>query len=137
MALTDTEELTQPTVAPRSVTVLGATGSVGCNTVDLLNRNRDRFRVTALTANTNVTLLAEQARLLEPDAAIIGDPTKLDDLRDALQGTAVEAMAGELGIELQAAESVPGEPEPDAVCGAGDPAAQESPQVGLGETDGG
>ncbi|NNE85240.1 MAG: 1-deoxy-D-xylulose-5-phosphate reductoisomerase [Alphaproteobacteria bacterium] len=98
MALTDTEELTQPTVAPRSVTVLGATGSVGCNTVDLLNRNRDRFRVTALTANTNVTLLAEQARLLEPDAAIIGDPTKLDDLRDALQGSAVEAMAGEAAI---------------------------------------
>lgn len=98
MALTDTEELTQPTVARRTVTVLGATGSVGCSTVDLLNRNRDRFRVTALTANTNVALLAEQARLLDAEVAIIGDPEKLDDLRDALQGTAVEAMAGEAAI---------------------------------------
>jgi 1-deoxy-D-xylulose-5-phosphate reductoisomerase len=98
MALTNTEELTQRVLAPRTVTVLGATGSVGCNTVDLLSRNRDRFRVAALTANTNVTLLAEQARLLEPDAAIIGDPAKLDDLRDALQGTAIEVMAGEAAI---------------------------------------
>jgi 1-deoxy-D-xylulose-5-phosphate reductoisomerase len=98
MALIDTEELTQRALAPRTVTVLGATGSVGCNTVDLLSRNRDRFRVAALTANTNVTLLAEQARLLEPDAAIIGDPAKLDDLRDALQGTAIEVMAGEAAI---------------------------------------
>lgn len=98
MALTDTEELTQRAVAPRTVTVLGATGSVGSNTVDLLSRNRDRFRVIALTANTNVTLLAEQARSLEPEVAIIGDAAKLDDLRDALQGTTIEAMAGEAAI---------------------------------------
>lgn len=85
MALTNPEDLTQTAVSPRTVTVLGATGSVGCNTVDLLARNRDRFRVVALTANSNVALLAEQARLLEAKFAIIGDPEKLDDLRDALQ----------------------------------------------------
>ncbi|MCZ6589059.1 MAG: 1-deoxy-D-xylulose-5-phosphate reductoisomerase [Alphaproteobacteria bacterium] len=98
MALTNPEDLTQTAVSPRTVTVLGATGSVGCNTVDLLARNRDRFRVVALTANSNVALLAEQARLLEAKFAIIGDPEKLDDLRDALQGTEVEVMAGEAAV---------------------------------------
>ncbi len=98
MALTDTEDLTQRQVAPRRVTVLGATGSVGCSTVDLLARNRDRFDVVALTANTNVALLAEQARLLNAEAAIIGDPDKRDDLRDALQGSDIEVMAGEAAI---------------------------------------
>ncbi len=98
MALTNPEDLTQTAVSPRTVTVLGATGSVGCNTVDLLARNRERFRVVALTANSNVALLAEQARLLEAKFAIIGDPDKRDDLRDALQGTTVEVMAGGAAI---------------------------------------
>ena len=98
MALSNPEASLQTTTAPRTVTVLGATGSVGCNTVDLLARNRDRFRVVALTANSNVGLLAEQARLLEPQVAVIGDAEKRDDLRDALQGTAVEVMAGEAAI---------------------------------------
>ncbi len=98
MALTNPEDLTHTSVSPRTVTVLGATGSVGCNTVDLLARNRERFRVVALTANSNVALLAEQARLLEAKFAIIGDPDKRDDLRDALQGTTVEVMAGEAAV---------------------------------------
>ncbi|MDH3737602.1 MAG: 1-deoxy-D-xylulose-5-phosphate reductoisomerase [Alphaproteobacteria bacterium] len=94
MALTNPEELIQPSGPPRTVSVLGATGSVGCNTVDLLARNRERFEVVALTANTNVGLLAEQARLLQPQTAIIGDPDRRDDLADALSGTAIEVMAG-------------------------------------------
>ncbi len=106
MALTSPENFAQTAVAPRTVTVLGATGSVGRNTVDLLARNRDRFRVVALTANTNVALLAEQARLLEPQVAIIGDSGKRDDLRDALQGTAVEVMAGEAAVIEAATQPV-------------------------------
>lgn len=98
MALANPEELRQTATTPRTVTVLGATGSIGRNTVDLLARNRERFRVVALTANTNVKLLAEQARLLEPQSAIIGDPNKRGDLQDALQGTAIEVMAGEAAI---------------------------------------
>ena len=98
MALTDPENLIQSAELPRSVTVLGATGSVGRNTVDLLARNRERFDVIALTANSNVGLLAEQARLLQPQTAVIGDPDKRDDLANALQGSAVEVMAGEAAI---------------------------------------
>ena len=116
MALTNPEDLTQTAVSPRTVTVLGATGSVGCNTVDLLARNRERFRVVALTANSNVALLAEQARLLEAKFAIIGDPDKRDDLRDALQGTAVEIMAGEAAV-IEAA-SLPADIVVAAIVGA-------------------
>ena len=50
----------------RSVTILGSTGSVGCNTVDLLARQPEAFSVEALTANRNVALLAAQARALRP-----------------------------------------------------------------------
>ena len=98
MALTNPEVIIQSATATRTVTVLGATGSVGCNTVDLLARNRERFQVVALTANSNVELLAEQARLLEPQIAVIGDPDKRGDLQDALRGTAVEVRAGEAAI---------------------------------------
>ena len=116
MALTNPEDLTQTAVSPRTVTVLGATGSVGCNTVDLLARNRERFRVVALTANSNVALLAEQARLLEAKFAIIGDPDKRDDLRDALQGTTVEVMAG--GAAIIEAASQPADIVVAAIVGA-------------------
>ncbi len=98
MALISPKKLQQAETAPRTVTVLGATGSIGRNTVDLLARNRERFQVVALTAGSNVKLLAEQARLLEPQLAIIGDPDKLGNLRDAMQGTAVEVMAGEVAV---------------------------------------
>lgn len=98
MALTNPDDSVLTTTAVRTVSVLGATGSVGSNTVDLLTRNRDRFQVVALTANSNVKLLAEQARLLQPQLAVIGDPTRLEDLRDALEGTAVETAAGDAAI---------------------------------------
>ena len=98
MALTSPEKRLQTATAPRTVTVLGATGSIGRNTVDLLARNRQRFQAVALTARSNVELLAEQARLLEPQMAVIGDPDRRGDLQDALQGTAVEVMAGEAAI---------------------------------------
>ncbi|MGF1610852.1 MAG: 1-deoxy-D-xylulose-5-phosphate reductoisomerase, partial [Kiloniellales bacterium] len=50
--------------APRRVTILGATGSIGCNTIDLIERNPKAFAVEALTANRSVERLAEQARRL-------------------------------------------------------------------------
>jgi len=62
------------TVAPRSVTVLGSTGSVGTQTVDLLAAAPERFRVRALVAGRNVALLAEQAVALGAERAVIADP---------------------------------------------------------------
>jgi 1-deoxy-D-xylulose-5-phosphate reductoisomerase len=83
---------------PRSVTILGSTGSVGCNTIDLLLREPTQFRVEALTAHRNVVLLAEQARTLRPRLAAIADPDLYADLVLALHGTGIEVAAGPSAI---------------------------------------
>jgi len=83
-----------PVVRPRRVTVLGSTGSVGRNTLDLIARNRDRFEVEALTAHRNVDLLAEQALDLRPRLAVIGDAGLYARLRAALDGSGIEVAAG-------------------------------------------
>lgn len=79
---------------PRSVTVLGATGSVGCNTVNLLLGQRDQFRVEALTGNRNAKRLAEQARQLGARIAVVADPGAYRELREELWGSGIEAAAG-------------------------------------------
>ena len=82
-------------LAPRRrVTILGSTGSVGSNTIDLIERNPDRFEIEALTANRNVDLLADQARRLKPRLAVVADPDCYWTLKDALAGTGIEAAAG-------------------------------------------
>jgi 1-deoxy-D-xylulose-5-phosphate reductoisomerase len=84
--------------APRRVTVLGSTGSVGANTLDLLERNRDRYVVEALTANSNVALLAEQARRLKPRLAVVAEERHYPALKAALAGTGIEAAAGAAAV---------------------------------------
>lgn len=91
-----------PAEAPRSVSVLGSTGSVGCNTVDLIIRSGGAFRVEALTANSNVQLLAKQARELKAKSAVVADPARYGDLKAALSGTNIKASAGPEAI-LEAA----------------------------------
>lgn len=81
--------------APKRVTILGSTGSIGCSTIDLLQRGAPgQFSVEALTAQSNVALLAEQARLLQARLAVIGDETLLPELRARLAGSGVEAAGG-------------------------------------------
>lgn len=87
----------------RSVSILGSTGSVGCNTVDLLRREPEAFRVEALTANHNVELLAAQARQLGAAIAVVADPARYGALKEALAGSGVEAAAGESAL-VEAAE---------------------------------
>ncbi len=83
---------------PRRVTILGATGSVGQNTLDLINRSPDAYQVVALTAQRNVELLASQARQCNAGLAVIGDDDLYSDLRDALAGTSVRVAAGEAAL---------------------------------------
>ncbi|MBF0248693.1 MAG: hypothetical protein HQL36_11590, partial [Alphaproteobacteria bacterium] len=73
MAGIESPHLLAGTGAPRGVTVLGSTGSIGCSTVDLLERNRGAFRVEALTGNRNVELLAKQAIDLGAKLAVVAD----------------------------------------------------------------
>ena len=78
----------------RRISVLGATGSVGTSTLDLVERHPDRFEVVALTAATNVAALADCARRTGARLAVIADENKLSELRAALAGTDCRAAAG-------------------------------------------
>ena len=78
----------------RSISILGATGSVGASTLDLLRRNPDQWRVEALTANCNVAELAMLAREFGVSIAVVADERCLADLREALAGTGIEAAGG-------------------------------------------
>ena len=78
----------------RRVSVLGSTGSVGANTVELLAADPHRYRVEALTAHSNAELLAEQARRLRPGFAAVADPAAYAALKAGLAGTPVRVAAG-------------------------------------------
>lgn len=78
----------------RSISILGATGSVGASTLDLIRRNRDSWRVMALTANCNVDELATLAREFAVQVAVVADETCLPALRDALSGTDIKCAGG-------------------------------------------
>ena len=88
---------------PRIVTVLGATGSVGTSTVDLLKRGNGRYRVEAVTAHRNATQLAQIARDLNARLAVVAEPSAYNELKDALAGSGIEAASGEAAV-IEAAE---------------------------------
>jgi 1-deoxy-D-xylulose-5-phosphate reductoisomerase len=88
--------------ARRSVTILGATGSVGRSTLDLIARNADRFEVLALTARTDVDGLALAARRVGARRAVIADEARRPALEAALEGSGIEVAAGEEAV-LEAA----------------------------------
>src|SRR6201994_930727 len=81
--------------AVRAVTVLGATGSIGDSTMDLLRAAPGRYQVEALTANRNVEALAKLAREFNARFVAIADADRLSDLKAALAGTSTECGAGE------------------------------------------
>ncbi|HTY65499.1 MAG TPA: 1-deoxy-D-xylulose-5-phosphate reductoisomerase, partial [Alphaproteobacteria bacterium] len=99
MAKTDTTPRFDQDEGPRHVTILGSTGSVGRNTVDLIARNRAGFIVEGLVAASNVAALAAQARDLGARRAVIADPNRYQELKDALAGTTIEAAAGPAAVD--------------------------------------
>lgn len=90
--------------APKRLSILGATGSIGRSTLDLVGRNPDDFQIVALTAQSNVRLLAEQAITHRARVAVIGDGSLFRDLQAALQGTGVRAAAGRSALVEAASE---------------------------------
>ena len=80
--------------AVRSVTILGATGSIGTSTVDLIKRNPTRYSVEAVTAGRNAVALAKVAREVGARAAVVADQDAYQDLKEALAGSGIEAAAG-------------------------------------------
>ena len=87
-----------PGDAPRSVTILGATGSIGASTVDLIKRNPTLYRVECVASGRNVTALAQVARDVGARVAVIADPDCYEALKDALAGSGIEAAAGEAAL---------------------------------------
>ena len=85
-------EMTETT--PRRITILGSTGSIGTSTLDIIERDDAAYDVVALTANSNVDRLIEQAHRLTPDVAVIGDDSHYAALKDGLSGTGIEVAAG-------------------------------------------
>ncbi|MDR3515394.1 MAG: 1-deoxy-D-xylulose-5-phosphate reductoisomerase [Azospirillaceae bacterium] len=98
MVLANLHRAAEPAVAPRRVTVLGSTGSVGCNTLDVMAHHKDRFVVEALTAGRNVDRLVEQAIAVRARLAVIADPDAYDALKAGLAGTGIEAAAGPAAV---------------------------------------
>jgi 1-deoxy-D-xylulose-5-phosphate reductoisomerase len=91
-------------VSPRTVSILGATGSVGRSTLDLIERNAERYEVLALTARQDVTGLAEAAKKVRAKRAVIGDEALYAALKAELAGTGIEAAAGDEAV-IEAAAS--------------------------------
>ncbi len=89
----------------KSVTVLGSTGSVGTQTIELLMANPDLYQVRALVAGTNVALLAKQAVELRAEIAVVADTTRHADLVAALSGTGIEVASGPQAVVEAAARN--------------------------------
>ncbi|MCD2315861.1 1-deoxy-D-xylulose-5-phosphate reductoisomerase [Sphingomonas sp. IC-11] len=87
----------------KTITVLGATGSVGTSTLDLIERSPDAFRVVALTANSDVERLASAALRTRARRAVVADEARLPALRDALAGSGIEAAGGDAAVAEAAA----------------------------------
>jgi len=80
--------------SPKRITVLGATGSIGASTVDLLKRYPERFAVEAVTANRDVKTLAKVATDVGAKRAVVADPSAYRELQAALAGTGIASSAG-------------------------------------------
>jgi 1-deoxy-D-xylulose-5-phosphate reductoisomerase len=81
----------------RNIAILGSTGSIGRNALEVINRFPDRFRVTYLTAHRNIALLKEQIRRFRPRGVVILDESLAPELRTLLDGS-TEVLAGEAGL---------------------------------------
>lgn len=87
-----------PDAAKRRVTVLGATGSVGRSTAAVLSEHRDRFKVAALVAGSDVAGAARLARQLAAEFVAVSDPALGESLRQALAGTGIASGAGDAAV---------------------------------------
>ncbi|WP_218354799.1 1-deoxy-D-xylulose-5-phosphate reductoisomerase [Alteromonas lipotrueiana] len=99
----------------QTITVLGATGSIGCNTLDVVNRHPDKYRVFAITGHSQLELLAQQAKACNPRYVVIANENQYEQARSTLTQAGVKA---ELLCGPQALDDVASAPEVDAVMAA-------------------
>ncbi|MGB3205249.1 MAG: 1-deoxy-D-xylulose-5-phosphate reductoisomerase [Crinalium sp.] len=84
----------------KAITLLGSTGSIGTQTLDIVDQNPDQFRVVGLAAGSNVTMLAQQIRQFQPEIVAICDEDKLAELKEAIADLNPQPIivAGEAGV---------------------------------------
>ena len=84
----------------KAITILGSTGSIGTQTLDIVTHHPDKFRVVGLAAGSNVALLAEQIRAFKPEIVALGNENKLQELKDALESSSHQPkiLVGQSGI---------------------------------------
>jgi 1-deoxy-D-xylulose-5-phosphate reductoisomerase len=85
---------------PKPISIVGSTGSIGTQTLDIVAENPDKFRVVALAAGSNVTLLADQVKTFKPQLVAVRNESLLDELREALADADYkpEIIPGEQGV---------------------------------------
>ena len=90
---------------PRTISIFGSTGSIGCNTLDVISHlgGREAFTITAVSGRGNIDLLARQARECGANLAVTADENRYADLKEALSGSGVTAAAGTSAL-IEAAE---------------------------------
>jgi len=84
---------------PERIALLGSTGSIGTQTLDIISRYPERFVAEVLIAGNNIDLLVEQAHTYQPDSVVIANPDHYLKLKDALQSTDIKVYAGNEAIE--------------------------------------
>ena len=82
----------------KTISILGSTGSIGSNTIDVINSNKNKFSVLSLTSKNNVNLLSKQSFLLNPKFVAIQNKEKYKDLKNNLFGKKIKILAGDEGI---------------------------------------
>ncbi|PKL42835.1 MAG: 1-deoxy-D-xylulose-5-phosphate reductoisomerase [Candidatus Riflebacteria bacterium HGW-Riflebacteria-1] len=94
----------------KNIAILGATGSIGCSTLEVVRNNPDRLSVRALTGGKNWQLLAKQALECHPDLVVIADKSAYGDLKNALSGSQIRVEAGDeaivAAVEVQPLDAV-------------------------------
>lgn len=91
----------------KRIAILGSTGSIGTQALDVIRQHPDRFEAHTLTAGSNATLLIEQAREFRPDAVVIADESRYAEVRDALTDLPIKVYTGSEAIcQVAAADSV-------------------------------
>ncbi|MDX2246691.1 MAG: 1-deoxy-D-xylulose-5-phosphate reductoisomerase [Bacteroidia bacterium] len=93
--------------SPRNIAILGSTGSIGTQALDVISRFPDRFAAEVLTAHSNVDLLIRQAKTFRPSHVVIGDPKHYPTLKEALAGTGINIHAGDEALaDIMTLESI-------------------------------
>lgn len=95
--------MNKATTKKRNIAILGSTGSIGTQAVEIIRDNRDRFVAYALTANRNADLLIAQARLLEPEIVVIADEELYPKVKNALKDLPIKVWTGAQAISDAAA----------------------------------